>query len=234
MVTGMGTVLPVFQAWAPGGDDPVNHTGALNMLRQMMAVFDIPDPRVILHAGAPALINALAFVIPRTPTIYCNNKQEMKGPMTTSERTAYVSRCWWKYEGNILNARMNNFVHYFGVRDSSAVKNTRDRYKRWIKAADGDLPCVFRRLLPWWTMAARSTLETIRRSETIVPYQLRYREFAACVNVISNWALFKTDELWREATRAITNDEPRTACSGRFRVAHGRPCVHERTSASPS
>ncbi|OWZ03324.1 hypothetical protein PHMEG_00024968 [Phytophthora megakarya] len=65
------------------------------------------------------------------------------------------------------------------------------------------------------------------RNETIVPYQLQVNEFSACVKIITNWALYETNDIWKEAKKMVINEEIRTNCTGQFRAVNGRPCVHE-------
>ncbi|KUF93665.1 hypothetical protein AM588_10007297 [Phytophthora nicotianae] len=128
---------------------------------------------------------------------------------SNAQLAAYLSEHWWKYEDKIVKVRTNRFMH-FGVRDTSTVEGTHAQCKRWIKSTRGDL-----------------MRECLSRNETIVPYQLQFNEFAACVKVITNWALYKTDERWNQARKSIVQSEALPDCSGIFRATHGMPCVHE-------
>eukprot|EP00644_Phytophthora_capsici_P019638 jgi/Phyca11/53165/gw1.703.1.1 len=121
---------------------------------------------------------------------------------SNAQLAIYLSEHWWMYKVKVVKVRTNRFMH-FGVRDTSTVEETHAQCKRWIKSTCGDLFTVYNKLLPWWISSASRTRECLSRNETIVPYQLQFNEFAACVKVITNWALYKTDEHWNQTRKSI-------------------------------
>ncbi|OWZ03838.1 hypothetical protein PHMEG_00024367 [Phytophthora megakarya] len=88
---------------------------------------------------------------------------------------------------------------HFEIRDTSSVEGTHAQCKRWIKSTRGDLFTAFNKLLPCWVSCANTTREKLSRNETIVPYQLQINAFSACVRILTNWALYETDDIWKEA-----------------------------------
>jgi hypothetical protein len=69
-ITGMNTVLPVFQAWLPGEAEP-DFVWALNMLRLLMIENDVPLARIILTDRDLACMKALCQVFPGIPIMVC-------------------------------------------------------------------------------------------------------------------------------------------------------------------
>jgi hypothetical protein len=114
-----------------------------------------------------------------------------------------------------------------GHLDTSAVEGTHAKLKRWLANSQGDLLTVFQQLLPWWATTIDTVNFKIAREKVFAPYMLQHDTYSAVVRIISVWALTETDKQLEKARTIVFSGGTPQPCSGRFRSAHGQPCVHE-------